>query len=166
MEYYIQMQLQMEVCNLDHCDFIETKFNEYDSFEQFKDDKYKIEKGMIIVLIKDNSSFVYEYSNLFQNSSQELDIFTENTYSKYGLHNDCLENDNIKWFKNIYWKLDMFSCVYVPRNKPLFHNMEQSLNDFWTIIEEERKEENSYLKYKPKSKGEKKTINNIIDLNS
>ena len=60
----------------------------------------------------------------------------------------------------------MFSCVYVPRNKPLFHNMEQSLNDFWTIIEEERKEENSYLKYKPKSKGEKKTINNIIDLNS
>ena len=43
-----------------------------------------------------------------------------------------------KWFKNIYWKLDIYSCVYVPRNKPLFHDMEQSLNDFWAIIEEER----------------------------
>ena len=170
MEYYIQMQLQMEVCNLDHCDFVETKFNEYDTFEEFKDDKYKIEKGMIIVLIKDNSSFVYEYSNLFQNSSQELDIFTENVYSKYGLNNDCLEHDNIKWFKNIYWKLDIFSCVYVPRNKIWFNHIEQSLNDFWAIIEEEQKEENAYLKYKPKSRSEKKTIHNtqneIIDLNS
>ena len=66
MEYYIQMQLQMEVCDLNDCDFVETKFVEYDSFEDFKNDKYNIKKGMIIVLIKDNSSFVYEYSSLFK----------------------------------------------------------------------------------------------------
>ena len=28
MEYWIQMQLQMEVCNLNECDFLETKFVE------------------------------------------------------------------------------------------------------------------------------------------
>ena len=28
-EYWIQMQLQMEVCDLDDCDFLETKFTEY-----------------------------------------------------------------------------------------------------------------------------------------
>jgi putative phage-type endonuclease len=30
-EYWIQMQLQMEVCDLDYCDFLETKFVEYES---------------------------------------------------------------------------------------------------------------------------------------
>jgi predicted phage-related endonuclease len=28
-EYWVQMQLQMEVCDLDECDFLETKFIEY-----------------------------------------------------------------------------------------------------------------------------------------
>ena len=31
-EYWGQMQLQMENCDLDECDFLETKFVEYDNF--------------------------------------------------------------------------------------------------------------------------------------
>ena len=34
-EYWIQMQLQMEVCNLNECDFLETKFIEYETEEEF-----------------------------------------------------------------------------------------------------------------------------------
>ena len=37
-EYWIQMQLQMETCNLNECDFLETRFNEYDSFTSFNKD--------------------------------------------------------------------------------------------------------------------------------
>ena len=37
-EYWIQMQLQMEVCELNECDFLETKFIEYLSYEEFKED--------------------------------------------------------------------------------------------------------------------------------
>lgn len=36
-EYAIQMQLQMEVCDLDDCDFLETKFKEFDTPELFYD---------------------------------------------------------------------------------------------------------------------------------
>ena len=32
------MQLQMEVCDLDECDFLETKFTEYENFKEFCDD--------------------------------------------------------------------------------------------------------------------------------
>ena len=35
-EYWIQMQLQMEVCDLDYCDFLETKFVEYESENDYK----------------------------------------------------------------------------------------------------------------------------------
>jgi len=34
-EYWIQMQLQMEVCDLDECDFLETKFVEYETANEF-----------------------------------------------------------------------------------------------------------------------------------
>jgi putative phage-type endonuclease len=37
-EYWIQTQLQMEVCDLDECDFLETKFTEYENFKEFCDD--------------------------------------------------------------------------------------------------------------------------------
>ena len=33
-EYWIQMQLQMEVCNLDECDFLETQFVEYENYNE------------------------------------------------------------------------------------------------------------------------------------
>ena len=38
MEYWIQMQLQMEVCDLDDCDFLETKFIEYENYNDFLND--------------------------------------------------------------------------------------------------------------------------------
>jgi len=37
-DYYIQMQLQMEVCDLNECDFVETKFIEYDSYNDYIED--------------------------------------------------------------------------------------------------------------------------------
>ena len=37
-EYWIQMQMQLEVCDLDYCDFLETKFTEYESREAFDAD--------------------------------------------------------------------------------------------------------------------------------
>lgn len=162
MEYYIQMQLQMEVCDMDDCDFVETKFKEYETFQKFKNDKYKIEKGLIIVLIKNNLQLVYEYMPLFQNSDIHLSEFTNKIYHKYGLTDDKLENGEYKWFKNIYWYLDTFSCVYVPRNKIWFKCVLPEINDFWENVVKERTIPNSHLKYKPNKR--KKKDEQIITL--
>lgn len=45
-EYWIQMQLQMEVCDLDECDFLETKFVEYADSIHFYEDSHEIEKPL------------------------------------------------------------------------------------------------------------------------
>ena len=150
MEYYIQMQLQMEVCQLDSCDFVETKFKEYESYNDYKKDKYRVEKGMIIVLIKDNIELVYEYMPLFNNSEQFMEKFTESVYNKYGFKDTKLENAGYRWFKNIYWKLDIYSCVHVPRNKKWFASALPKIQSFWEKIVEERNVPDSYLKYKAK----------------
>tara|TARA_Y100000389_G_C17437936_1_gene506712 strand:+ start:313 stop:1467 length:1155 start_codon:yes stop_codon:yes gene_type:complete len=153
MEYYVQMQIQMEVCNLPDCDFVETKFIQYDNYNDFKKDKYKLERGMIILLMqKKEHKLIYEYSDLFINSENKLDIFVNSIYDKYKIDNNVLENDNYKWIKNIYWKLDIFSCIYVPRNKKWFNSIKHKFDSFWENIEKDSTEKDSYKKYSPKKK--------------
>jgi hypothetical protein len=45
--YWIQMQFQMEVCDLDECDFFETRMKEY-SEEEFYADTTSKYKGVIV----------------------------------------------------------------------------------------------------------------------
>ena len=62
------MQLQMETCNLDECDFLETKFMEYESESDFKNDgdfftSAKDEMKGIIMYFSDkdgNPSYIYK----------------------------------------------------------------------------------------------------------
>ena len=65
-EYWIQMQLQMEVCDLNECDFLETRFKEYESKEEFYNDgSFDVslddkEKGIILFFYENNKP-IYEY---------------------------------------------------------------------------------------------------------
>jgi hypothetical protein len=45
---------------------------------------------------------------------------------------------NYTYMKFIYWKLDVFSCVLVLRNKDWFKNNIPQLEKVWKIIEQER----------------------------
>ena len=138
-EYYVQMQLQMEVCNLDECDFVETKFIEYDGFQQFIEDT-TIDKGVIAVFVKDNK-FIYEYMPFDQNIN--IDEWTDNMIEKYKCDGE--------WFKNIYWKLDVFSCVLVKRNKEWFNAAINHLDELWKIVCEER-QTGEFVKRAPKKR--------------
>ena len=67
----------------------------------------------------------------------------------------------------IYWKLDIFSCLYIPRNKPWFASALPKIQEFWEKIVEEREIPESYLKYKAKTRTpnkstEQKTSNVIV----
>ena len=151
-EYYVQMQLQMEVCNLDECDFVETKFTEYEGYQQFMEDKTDNDKGVIAVFVKDNK-FIYEYMPFGSN----IDEWTD-TIQKNG-----------EWFKNIYWKLEVFSCVLVKRNKEWFKAAINHLEELWKIVCEER-QTGEFIKRAPKKRNiiVKENIISLIseDLNS
>ena len=129
-EYWVQMQLQMEVCDLDECDFLETKFTEYTDYNAYKDDTTDKMKGIIIYFhTKDGKPF-YVYKPL-----EETDItkWEDDTLSLYQS-----DKYNYTYMKFIYWKLDVFSCVLVLRNKDWFKNNIPQLEKVWKIIEQER----------------------------
>lgn len=127
-DYYIQMQLQMEVCDLDECDFVETKFTEYDYEEDYLNDTTNVKKGVICVFIKDNESFHYEYMPLEQDDYCDW-------LKKINLEKS---SDSFVWFRNIFWKLEVYSCVLVKRKREWFNNAIKELEEIWNIICEER----------------------------
>lgn len=128
-EYWIQMQLQMEVCMLNECDFLETRFIEYESKEDFDEDgefhctKDGKLKGVMMFFIKDGKP-LYIYAPL-QLTESEFEEWETNTMDK---HND------ISWIKNIYWRLDEVSCVLVLRNKLWFNHVKPQFEEIWNII--------------------------------
>ena len=145
-EYWIQMQLQMEVCDLDECDFLETKFTEYPDAESFYNDsnedidtdtntnidKKQVMKGSIMYFNTNESKPFYLYKPLRITDYEEINQWEEEMIELYQ------EEKKMVWIKNIYWKLEKLSCVLVLRNKEWFKNNVQQIEKIWKIIEEER----------------------------
>ena len=128
------MQLQMETCNLNECDFLETAFKEYDSEEDFMNDGNTFThteagqlKGTIVYFIKDGKPH-YEYMPLHI-SKEESEVWYDEIMSK---------NTDLTWLKDIHWWLDEYSSVLVLRNKVWFESAISKIKEVWTIIEKER----------------------------
>ena len=149
-EYWVQMQLQMEVCNLDYCDFLECRFKEYSNEEEFLNDgtfTHTIngeEKG-IILHFYENQNHIYEYAPL-NISKEEFELWNEKMLIKH-------ENT---WINTIYWKLDEVSCVVVERNRKWFNTILPEFLSTWKTIEHERV--NGYEHRKSKRKIKKNIV--------
>lgn len=131
MEYWVQMQLQMEVCDLNECDFLETRFVEYADLEAFQNDETPCKyKGLILMFMKSTGHPVYEYAPL------DLAVDESGPWQEAMME----KHKDLMWLKNIYWKLDQLSCVLVLRNKLWFTKAAlPQLKSIWATIEQEKK---------------------------
>jgi len=149
--YWVQTQLQMEVCNLNECDFLETKFIEYENYNAFvkemfnntttdsyldSDDsetdlcEYKY-SGVILYFYKSSEPPCYVYKPLHINTLSDIQEWEENITTEY-------VNNGYQWITNYYWKLVVFNCVLILRNSFWFNYSMKDIIKFWNIIQEER----------------------------
>jgi putative phage-type endonuclease len=134
-EYWIQMQLQMEVCDLDECDFLETKFIEYLDCTSYKNDIISSDKikGIIIYFHTKEGNPFYVYKPLEIIDESDISKWEDDTLNLYQS-----EEYKYTYMKFIYWKLEVLSCVLVLRNREWFKNNVPQLEKVWKIIEGER----------------------------
>ena len=134
-EYWVQMQLQMEVCDLDECDFLETKFVEYTDSIHYEEDqdtpKADGKKGIIMYFNTHDLKPFYVYKPLNIINQVDVDLWMENTMELY-------HGKQKSWITNIYWKLEKLSCVLVLRNKEWFKNNVMQLENVWNMIKHDR----------------------------
>ena len=142
MEYWIQMQIQMEVCDLNECDFLETKFLEYSDLEEYKED-YEVNIssnkycGFIMQFSINNEDVHYEYPP-FNLHNVDSDAYSEWTELM------LVKNKDYSYVRNIYWKLETISCVLVLRNKLWFKHIQPYIETFWNALVSE-KNDGSYV---------------------
>lgn len=139
-EYWVQTQIQMETCDLDECDFIETRFIEYETEPDFYKDMDREYKGVILYFIErnptspnsNNPNYIYMPLDIGRDKEAIDDwIISEKKKCKI---------DGLALFSVLYWYLDEFSCILIPRNKPWFNVALPKIEEIWQTIEKERKE--------------------------
>lgn len=147
--YYVQVQLQLECCDLDDCDFWQCEIDEYKTKEKFIDDtdasepfrsmSSGYEKGCLIQFLplcyteqKNMNEIIYNQSKFLyppkiEMSPYECDRWIADTISNYR-NDDALKNYAVD--RVIYWRLTKSRCITIPRdrkwfskNLPIFENM-------------------------------------------
>ena len=144
-EYWIQMQLQMEVCKLETCDFVETRIKEFDDMEEYLDKREEYEYNGIVLefLPKFKPCDLSSNEQVLNNNKKKLvHMILDNSKSEKEveeiINKTKEEHENLYLLGVSYWYLDEFSCVLVKRNELWFKKSLSEIEKVWDIIEKER----------------------------
>ena len=166
--YWIQMQLQMETCDLDECDFIETQFKEYPGGEsEFYADDTNSDRGVILYFVKKtvkgvagNSSYnVPHYVYMPLSTKLEKEVIDKWVRDK----RDELKSE-YSLYTTLYWYLAEVSCVLVQRNREWFAESVDIICKAWDTVVKERI--SGYEHRMSKKKREQLIVTNSSDDNS
>lgn len=142
--YWIQMQIQMEVCDLDECDFIETRFLEFDNEIDFY--TFSGIKGVILYFIPRIHINQHNLPNQHKSTLSPkyiympLDVLTtQQSIEKWKETQKKLFPDYVLYHTH-YWKLDEFSCVLVLRNRAWFQSVVSKIVFCYETIQKEKEE--------------------------
>jgi putative phage-type endonuclease len=123
--YWMQMQGQMEVCDLDECDFLQVKLEEYENFEEYKNDTNdndddglrgdNLPKGYTITYVTPGSEKLnYLYCSLFS-SNEEI-------FKWKGEMLNFLNKEKFSLKEEKFWKITRYECTLVVRDKEWWNN--------------------------------------------
>ena len=143
--YEAQVQGQLEVCDLEWCDFLECDIKEYGNREDFLKDsnieyssdtkeyiQYRekgMEKGAILELYNhDLKKMEYKYPDI-NYTLKELDEWIETNIDI------ILDSDNLEYVNTTYWKLDNYTVTLIRRDKEWFLNKAYPcIENFWNQV--------------------------------
>ena len=171
--YWIQMQVQMETCDLDTCDFLETRFKEYETADEFYAESSDIRRGVILHFINKmptDTENTKTYSGIPRYEYMPLDVELNKKSIDKWISNTKLKLRNThSLYEVLYWKLPEWSCVLVERNRKWFQKARPFIEDTWKTIEKERvsgyehraAKKRGVIKVEPDNNTNSKTIFNL-----
>ena len=152
--YWDQVQLQLECCDLDECDFWQCTLCEYDNFDKFLDDTCKtepfrskitsFEKGCLIQILPSDKilqhndehylNIVHEYAKFIHPPKIEMTPEDCITWSNAEIKKINETNPGYTYDRTIYWYLKRAHCETIIRDKEWFNNNKHKFNELWSYI--------------------------------
>ena len=135
--YWVQTQIQLECCDLEVCDFVETQFKEYNTPDEFwEEEDEDRHRGVILYFILRNGT-----SNIPLYQYMPLDVPLESAAISAWIEKIQHEvPTEYILFKTIYWYLDKIEMSIVLRNSAWFEAALPQIESIWKTIEKERVE--------------------------
>ena len=133
--YWYQMQGQLECCNLEECDFLQVKFQEYDNYEDYVKDgnnfgytEKGFPKGCTLTYRKKNElkcSYLYPELEL---SNEEYESWIEENRRK--ITSEGHEFVEAKW-----WYIERYECTLVKRDREWWSTAMEKIYQFHKSVE-------------------------------
>lgn len=124
--YYIQMQGQLEVCDLDRCDYIECELTELPSSDKETYLAAPMEKGAVITYKNEEDSFVYVHN-------PKVHIAPEEAYSWFAEF--ITKNRKANFPQLHFWILNKVYCTTVRRDREWFNKKAlPALTEIWDKV--------------------------------
>lgn len=164
--YFDQVQGQLEVCELDRCDFLECKLEEYENSDDYYNDNNDgdyfytssgNEKGIVAEFfhLKDKS-LKFEYGPLGGNK-EVVEKWENEIKDKYK------DLEEFAYIGLSYWYLIEVSCIPIYRDQEWFADAQIKLKAFWDKILYYRKNGLDEILNKPKKKRISKSKQIFVD---
>ena len=133
LQYYYQMQGQLDVCGLDECDYLECGFSLYDTQGEFEEDFDKNEhyKGIIIEL--QDVSYAYVDHSLWHDVRAQI-AWMHDTIDK--MKNEIVATN--------FWKLHTYSVRRVYRDEAFLNSTYPKLETVWQNVVSFKSEKSRY----------------------
>jgi hypothetical protein len=142
--YWAQMQIQLEVADLDECDFLECEIKELDNEHSFISQTIEgnQDKGILLNKIEepDNSETKYIYPPDSLNTPEEYIDWANNTINNY-------KQDNIQ-VSPIYYFINKWFIINVKRRKEWFLKAKPHLKACIDQVKKYQADEQLFLDYK------------------
>lgn len=141
LEYYMQVQLQLEVCDLEYCDFLECDIRTYSGMSHFLSDSVKDTVSYTLTSSGKPKGVVYEYcqrgsgSNSFKYKYCPLNLKDQevsNWINNIRTEVNSNPNNYNGGFK--YWWLEEFNITLIKREREYFDNLKIKLAEFWNLV--------------------------------
>ena len=160
--YWVQVQLQLEVCDLEECDFVETRFRELPDADAFaavpSDENGSDHRGIILYFLSNTQvgstpHYVYVPLDVEAGTSSPEDRRSTREAWIAAKRAEMRAKDYLL-YQTIYWVLDEISVVRIRRNRRWFEAALPVLRETWRTIEHERVHGYAHRAPKRRSAGE------------
>ena len=116
-EYWYQMQIQMEICDRPLCEYVEVKFKQIEESD-VKKEKLESKQSGYIELVAHKDTLLHKYNYIYSNTNETRDKEDEwIVIERYG------------------WEVEKIQRILVLRDKAWFESIQNDLKLFWNDVE-------------------------------
>jgi putative phage-type endonuclease len=160
--YLMQVQGQLEVCDLDHCDFFQVKIEDYENYDDYLKDIFvdddeilpgrtylNYPKGVTVSYRKkDELKLTYIYPKLNMTNDGYNDWIKEKKL-------EILENGD-EYVESKWWKITRYECTLIERDYEWWNENVEHILKFYTDMDECKRDPDKLSQLKATIAGSKR----------